>query len=625
MCEGSIPSLGARGDDMIIGPSFNPGLLPRLAQQILNQTDILGLDTEFTGLDYWDPDWALRTVQLDVGDYTYVFDVQDPAQADVVCEVLQEANQFISHDQADCIAVKLHFGIDITDRNWDTKIAAQLLWPGETVPHDLKTLVGEYIGPNLQASEDRLHARFRELLNKPLRYNKDGKEIKLSKKQIGEGFKLIDTYDPVYTEYAAADARDVRKLFFVFEPMMYQKGVHKAWPDECKTRAIATRMRIRGMRVDGSRLQELLTEWGGRLETARSAWETAHGCVAGSPKRADVLIASGVTLTKRTEPSEKFPEGQWSLKNTILEELAEEYPDNEPLKLLMTVAENYNVATFLTSLAAFVDSMGLVHPSISTLGTVTGRWSVTEPAVQTVSGTNPARSVFVPRAGNVLLSADLGQIEPRVAVGLAEERNLIPDLLNGYDVYSAAAVVIFGPNYTKEQRKKIKRVILGTLYAAGGKTLVKQAKYLDGWTDATLTAIMEVRGQWKAAAPAIEEYSKYLQTLPIVTLESGRYVPQDDQRRYKAINSACQGTARDVLMERLIKISERYDEMLVMTFHDEILLDVPVTELQEVVTFVRGVMEAGYAGIPTPTDIEIFPECWGGAGISLEDYLKGEY
>jgi DNA polymerase I-like protein with 3'-5' exonuclease and polymerase domains len=131
-----------------------------------------------------------------------------------------------------------------------------------------------------------------------------------------------------------------------------------------------------------------------------------------------------------------------------------------------------------------------------------------------------------------------------------------------------------------------------------------------------------VRDQWKKAAPAIEAYSKYLQTLPIVRLGSGRYVPQDPERLYKAINSACQGTGRDVLMERVIEISKRYDQYLLMTFHDEILLDVPVTELQEVVTFVRGVMESGYAGIPTPTDIEIFPTCWGGQGMSLDDYLK---
>jgi DNA polymerase I len=598
----------------MFGPDFEYPLDYYL-KTLLENADVLGLDTEFTGLDYWDPDWKLRTVQLATGQNTYVFDVQDTAQSALVGQVLEQTNQFISHDQADCISVYQHFGIDITDKNLDTKVLAQLLWPGETVPHDLKSLVSQFVGPELQAAEEALHARFRELLGKRL-------DAKLTKKQIGEGFRTIDVYDPVFRGYAGADARDVRKLFMKLEPMMYEKGVHKAWPNECKIRAIATRMRMRGMKVDPTTLGQLLDEWGGRLSSARAQWEETYECVAGSPKRADVLISSGVKLTKKTKPTDRYPEGQWQLTAKVLEELAEEYPDNEPLKLLMTVAENYNVATFLTTLQGFLDQHGTVHSSISTLGTVTGRWSVTEPAVQTVASGNPARSVFVPSPGNVLVSADLGQIEPRVAVGLAEERNLIPDLIDGYDVYSAAAAAIFGPDYTPAQRKKIKRVILGTLYAAGVTTLVKQAKYLDGWIDANSKSVSEVRDQWKKAAPEIESYSKYLQGLPIVKLESGRYVPQDPERLYKAINSACQGTARDVLMERLIKISERYDEMLLMTFHDEILMDVPIARLEEVISFVRRVMEAGYNGIPTPTDIEIFPTCWSGAGISLDDYLK---
>lgn len=584
--------------------------------------DIIGLDTESTGLDYWSPGWRLRLVQMDKGDGPVIFDMDNPVDEKAARLVL-ESGYFVSHNDADVIAVWMHFGIDISDRNEDTLTLASLIWPRDKQeakkdPFDLKSLVTKYIGPELQEAEDALHARFRELLGKK-------PEAKLTQAQIGEGFRIIPSDDPVYLRYAGMDARDVRRLHAILVKEAKKKGVYRAWRNECRIRAMATRMRIRGMKTSHGRLSVLLTEWGGRLAQAREKWESSYQCVAGSPKRADVLLSSGVKLTKRTEPSTKFPEGQWQLTSKVIEELAEQYPDNEPLKLLMAVAENYNVATFLATLSGFIDSSDLVHSSISTLGTVTGRWSVTQPAVQTVSGNNPSRSVIVPRDGNVLVSADLGQIEPRVAVGLAEERNLIPDLLNGIDVYSAAANAVFGPKYTPLQRKKIKRGILGTLYGSGEATLEKQAKYLDGWADVTRADIREIRNSWKRVAPAINEYAKYLQQLPVIKLESGRYVPQDDERRYKAINSMCQGTARDLLMERALRISERYDDYLIMTMHDEILLDVPVDKLEEVVAYVREVMEMGYNGIPTPTDIEIFPECWGAAGISLKDYLKGDY
>lgn len=612
----------------IVGPEFQRSL-EDIRDVILESADTLGLDTEFTSLNYWESGWELRTVQLDTGDHTYVFDVQRDAQSAIVAEILDATQQFISHDQADVIAIHRHFGIDISDRNLDTKVMAQLLWPGETVPHDLKTLSTQFVDRGLQEAEDALHARFMELLDlsPTVRRKVAGEDRyeeqprKLTPNQIGEGFRAIDKYDPVFIRYAGADAHYVRRLHAVLEPKLYEKGVHAAWPNECKIRAIATRMRIRGMKVNVPEAQALHAEWSGRLEAALDTFLSSYGCSARSTQKvAQLLLDDGIKLTKRTKPSKTHPKGQWALGKEIVKELAEEYPDSEKLKLLVEVSENSNVATFLTTLLSFIDKAGRVHPSISTLGTVTGRWSVTEPAVQTVSGSNPCRSVF-----DLNLSADLGQIEPRIAVGAAEERNLIPDLINGYDVYSAASAVAFGPNYTPAQRKKMKRIILGTLYAAGIATLVRQAKYQDGWLDANPKIVGEVRDQWKKAAPAIESFSKYLQTLPIVKLESGRYVPQDPARTYKAINSYCQGTARDVLMERLIKISERYDKYLVMTMHDEILMDIPEEEFLEVVSFVRSTMESGYNGIPTPTDICAFAAGWGGDkdGKDPEEFIRG--
>lgn len=607
----------------ISGPEFHFKLDQFCLDRIIGNSSLLGLDTEFTGLDFFAPDWRLKLVQIDTEAATYVFDISVPEQEEFVRGILEGALQFVSHNDADCLSVWVHFGIDITDRNLDTLTMARLLWPEKGVDRDLKTLCDKYVGPELRKAQEALYARFREILNKPVRYKKTGEVIELTEKQIGEGFRLIDVRDPVFVKYAAADAHNVRKLLYKMEPMMYQKGVHTAWEQECKVRAMATRMTFRGMRTSFEKVLDLYAEWGGRLDGAVEVFQDRYGCSPRSTQKvADLLLADGVELTERTKPSKTFPNGQWALGKEIVEALYADHMDNEKLQLLVEVAENSNVATFLKTLIGFIDPSGLVHSSISTLGTVTGRWSVTQPAVQTVSGANPCRSVFVPRPGNVLLSADLGQIEPRVAVGLAEERNLIPDLINGIDVYSAAVMAVFGPGYTPKQRKYMKRAILGTLYAAGLKTLVQQARLLDGWLDANEKNVGEVRSQWKKTAPAIVEYSRYLQGLPEVRLESGRYVPQDPARRYKAINSACQGTARDLLMDRAVEIDKRYPEYIIMTMHDELLMDVPADEVEQVASFVRTVMEAGYAGIPTPTDIEIFPECWGAQGVSLENYLK---
>jgi DNA polymerase-1 len=316
----------------------------------------------------------------------------------------------------------------------------------------------------------------------------------------------------------------------------------------------------------------------------------------------------------------KTPKGNPSLGKATVEDLSEQYPDNEPLRILKEVANTSNVTTFLRSLTSFVDADGFVHPDFNTLGAVTGRWTVTDPAIQTVAGIN--RSVFVPREGRVFVSADLGQIEPRVAVGLAGEQKLIPALLSGSDVYSAGASLAFGAAFTEKQRKQIKRVILGTLYASGVATLVKQARLLDGWLDADHKTVAGVRELWKRAAPEITAYAGYLSMLKQVDLDSGRWIPQEVGREYKAINSMCQGTARDVLMERFELLSRTMDGYLIATMHDEILFDVPKDGLVEAVKVIREVMECGYNGIPTPADIAIYPDTWGGEGIPWEEYRQ---
>jgi DNA polymerase-1 len=581
----------------------------------LSNIGFAGLDTEFTGLDYWSPDWRLKSVQIgDENGHVYYLDMSDPWEEDVAREALMSIPQFVSHGEADCLAIYRHFGIDITERNWDTHTMASLLWPHKATQRDLKTLVGTYVGHGLQELQGELYAVFRELLGKR-------PEHKLTEKQIGEGFALIDPLHPAFIAYASADARDVRKLFCVLEPKLYEFNVHTAWEKECKIRAMATRMQMRGMLTSRELIQTLLMEWGGRLSSAQSEWEKTYDCVPGSPKRADVLLQSGVSLSKKTKPTDKFPEGQWSLPQKELEELAESYPDNEPLQLQLTISENKNVATFLTTLLGFVDTHGLAHPFINTLGAETGRWTVKQPAVQTLQET--CRTVFIPDPGNVLVSFDLGQIEPRVAVGLSGEKNLIPSLLAGLDCYAAGATAVFGKAFSAKQRKYIKRVILGEMFGAGIPTLVYQAKYMDGWLDVTPGAISKVRDQWTYATPTLHEWGRELQSLPRIDLESGRYVPRDMAKSYRAINSSCQGNARDVLMDRALEVSQRYDTMIWHTMHDELILNVPKDRLKEVIDFVKPIMEQGFLGIPTPVDIEIFPEHWSAKGPTYEEYING--
>jgi DNA polymerase I-like protein with 3'-5' exonuclease and polymerase domains len=75
-------------------------------------------------------------------------------------------------------------------------------------------------------------------------------------------------------------------------------------------------------------------------------------------------------------------------------------------------------------------------------------------------------------------------------------------------------------------------------------------------------------------------------------------------------------------MQRLLTLGSTCAAYVVATLHDEILFDVPKDRLHSIIPQIRGVMEEGYCGIPTPTDIAIFPDSWEGEGIPVEEYLK---
>jgi DNA polymerase I-like protein with 3'-5' exonuclease and polymerase domains len=314
--------------------------------------------------------------------------------------------------------------------------------------------------------------------------------------------------------------------------------------------------------------------------------------------------------------------GNPKLGQEEVRELVAKYPTNEALAMLLEVSESSNATTFLTTLKEEIGFDSRVRPTIRTLGTVTGRLGYTKPATQTVSATAGTRKVF---RGNedshVLMSADLAQIQPRILAVDAKARRLLEQMRAGVDPYSAAAIEVAGVNYTKDQRKIAKRTILGTAFAAGINTLWDQARYTDGMLDVTRAQIERARADLKRIAPELDWFSKRLAALDCVKLESGRYVPNDPQRRYRNINSWAQGTERDIMMDRVLLLqSAGLEEMILGTQHDEIIFSVPREDVKDAAEVIRSCMEIGYKGIPTPSDIEIYERSWGDDIVSIDNW-----
>lgn len=614
---------------------------------------LFGLDVESHPLDHVDKlnmyatdaaDRWLRLVQLGDDYEAWNLNPYDAEQRAALLQVLRDASkQYVSWSAIDPICIETCLGVDITSRYYDGLTLALLLEPGEIESHRLKEWTARYGMPELSNAEDALKQRWAELQvrmpqkpQRPKRRKQDTDESHAARLREYEDEKLpsyeqrlaayyerfpggwsgwrdVDLDDHAYQLYAGLDAIGVHRIWPMLVEACKVRGIYRsAIKDELWQQQDVTRMQLRGMLVDLDYARAQLDDIGTQHLQARADFMALASVSPQSPKRAAWLRERGIEFTKFTD------NGNPALGKIHVQDLLAKYDRDstdadarEALRLLIDFAKTKNLTDFVTSLLEFTDASGRVHPNIRALGAETGRWTVNKPAMQTLSSRNPVRGCFVPRPGHVLVSIDQAQIEVRVAAALAGEQSLIDAFNAGVDGYNAVAERLFGAGFTKQQRSIAKRVVLATLYGSGIDTIVRQLHDLDGIVIDPET-VAEVRNNFRESYPAIQRMSRALNTGKDVWLPSGRFVPGDTLRTYRGINSACQGTARDLLVQTLKRVGAAgYGACVLMCIHDEILFELPEEGLRDALLKLKACFEQPFRGVNVACDIEIYAERWG--------------
>lgn len=572
------------------------------ARGLLANESRLGLDTEGQGLRDKSPnqfEWGLeglRLVQFGTETAAVVLDMQSPEQRAFAEEILNQDRVFVAHNaRHEIISLQCALGIDISPKIYDTYLVSQLLDPGP-IPsgrHGLKPLTQAYLDDGLAEAQQALYDRFKEIW--------PGKRGAPWSEVSQHGWDNIPSHDETYTRYAGLDAIYVRRLAPILATEAHAKGVYDAIPREQRISRLSAQLSVAGWRVDGLKLGGLLDDYGVRHTAAREKFKKAYGMPLGSPKRVEWLQKRGVVIEAHTI------KGSPSLAAEEVKRLVAMHPDGEVgefLALVLEAAQTQNIFTFGSSLQQFTDADSRVHAQINTLHAVTGRMSVTSPALQTVSWHSPIRECFTTDSpDHVLVSADFSQIEPRVFAVYAEEHGLAEEVKEGVDVYSAVAQQV-------GNRKVAKRVLLGRAYGAGVRTMTTQIQMLDGLPispDEVRAALETV----DRAYPGFKTLSKRLEKLDEVRLESGRSIPVDHKRRYKNVNSLVQGTARDLFVDAMLRIQDAgIGHMMRMWIHDEVILSVPKAELHEVLPMLNKCMTVPFKWMPVDSEIEVYSGGW---------------
>lgn len=180
----------------------------------------------------------------------------------------------------------------------------------------------------------------------------------------------------------------------------------------------------------------------------------------------------------------KYPviEGTRSTKKDILKELRDrtDYNDEQlyPLAgLLLTYRQLSGViSSFIDNKDKFINSDGIIHPSINALGARTGRVSIKDPNYQSYNDT--VKKNIVPRNGYKMWDSDFSQIEYRVLASMSKEKFLMDAFADwDMDYHTLQASRMFGVPYAAAVgpiRQQAKRVNFALPYGMGDEELGRQ-------------------------------------------------------------------------------------------------------------------------------------------------------
>ena len=266
--------------------------------------------------------------------------------------------------------------------------------------------------------------------------------------------------------------------------------------------------------------------------------------------------------------------------------------------------------TYGEGLLAEVASDGRIHATFNQTVARTGRLSSDQPNLHNIPTRTEEgrvfRTAFVAAPGCELMVADYNQIELRCIAHLANDPGLIEAFTSGQDVHSATAARVFGiaqSDVSYEQRSKAKMVSYGLAY---GMEAFGLGQRLGIRTDEAA----EILNAYFAAFPNVQAYMDrtvaeaktrgYTETLfgrrrRIPELENSNFrIRQAGERQ--AMNAAIQGLAADIFKIALIRIDAALSEAklasrLVLQVHDEVIVEVPHAERDQVEKLVLDIMQ----------------------------------
>jgi DNA polymerase-1 len=371
---------------------------------------------------------------------------------------------------------------------------------------------------------------------------------------------------------------------------------------------ILREIELAGLKLDTDRLAAISTRV--KEEALQLENEIFELCgeefTIGSPKQLEEILFIKLGLSRKRRGKTGY-----STDARVLQAIRHEHPvipKIERFRELTKLAQ-----TYLDALPQMLGPDGRLHTTLDQTAATTGRLSSNNPNLQNIPIRTPLgreiRACFIPEPGNLLVSADYSQVELRLLAHIAGEDVLKEIFRRGEDVHTATAMRVF--NVTEDQidpgmRSKSKMINYGIVYGLSAYGMADRLDIPQSEADEFIQRYLE-------GFPAVKRFIEetiaqgtehgYVSTL----FGRRRQVPELRARRWElrkqgerfAVNMVIQGTAADIMKVAMVRCHRAVREAglrsrLIMQIHDELLLEGPAEEADDVKEIACREMEQAY-------------------------------
>ncbi|MGN6352775.1 MAG: DNA polymerase I [Parafilimonas sp.] len=575
--------------------------IKQLVDVLMQQTEIC-FDTETTGIDANDAELVGMSFSYKPGEAYFV---TCSAEYEATCNLLELLKPLFDNPDLTWIGHNIKYDLLVL-KYYNREIKGQVY----------DTMLAHYVvEPDGKRSMDLLSAQY-------LGYEPVHIEELIGKKGKGQG-TMRDVEIQKLKDYAAEDADITLQLKHSLHPLLKTKEVERVFYEvENPLVKVLTDMEFEGVMID----VPFLLNYSKELE--REAYQAEQAVYAGagvkfnigSPKQLGEVLFEKLNLNPSAK---KTKSGQYATGEDVLMKLAHNNPIVADILAYRQLTKLRS--TYVDALPSLINrKSGRVHTTYGQAVAVTGRLASNNPNLQNIpirtERGKEIRKAFIPRQGNVIISADYSQIELRIVAAISGDENMCNAFKNNADIHTATAAKVFNvdaADVTKEMRYKAKSVNFGIIYGQGAFGLADNLGI-------SRTEAKEIIDNYKKEFNGITKYMDnminfcrehgYVQTLMgrkrwLKDINSANFTVRGYAER-NAINSPIQGTAADMIKMAMIKIhdsmkKEQLRSKMIMQVHDELVFDAVPSELDILQPLILNNMKAA---LPLPHDVPVEAE-----------------